>query len=233
MEVRPCGSAMTLFLNAGDSVTFDCGSVAIVVEEGDGISGLFGSSTIAMGADTSAIFDSDGSLLSISVADGSVSVTVDLPGADATVVFPPATSGTLNTTNGALTDVSGDGVTVSVGGVEAPAPSGNSTLIQGGLGSTTIKGTAGNDVIIDAGGNNTIKGNGGNDSITTSSGNDAVDGGDGDDIINAGDGNNAVKGGSGNDTITAGSGNDSIDGGAGNLDTCDAGTGKDSVKNCP
>ena len=108
---------------------------------------------------------------------------------------------------------------MTVGGATAPVPSGNSNLIQGGAGNSTINGTAGNDVIIDAGGYNTIDGKGGNDSITTGPGNDTIDGGDGNDVINAGDGNNTVNGGKGNDQITAGSGNDNVDGGAG-TDSC-------------
>jgi Ca2+-binding RTX toxin-like protein len=181
-------------------------------------------------------------------AGGAVEVTVG----NAAVAFPAGTGGTVDTTGGlSVTNVTGSGVTVTLGGTTAPVPEGNSNVIQGGAGNSTINGTAGNDVIIDAGGNNTIDGKGGNDSIvvsgagnntvsggagadtiTTGSGNDAIQGGDGDDTIDAGNGNNSVQGGAGNDRLTAGSGNDGVDGGAGS-DACDAGGGKNTVKNCP
>jgi RTX calcium-binding nonapeptide repeat (4 copies) len=57
-------------------------------------------------------------------------------------------------------------------------------------------------------------------------------GGDGDDTIQAGNRNNAVNGNAGNDRMTTGTGNGSIDGGPGTDDRYNAGTGKNTVKNC-
>lgn len=199
---------------------------------------------------------------SVTVTCGSVTVenitgaagstnTVNVRAGEATVSFPAGTAGTVETTGGlSVTGVSGDGVTITIGGVTAPVPPGNSNVIYGGTGADKISGTAGSDVIIDAGGNNAIDGKGGNDAITvsgagsnkivggagndtieTGAGNDVVDGGDGDDLIDAGNGQNDVKGSAGNDRILAGSGNDTIDGGRGH-DLCNAGGGKNSIRNC-
>lgn len=222
-SVWVCGPAgpptALLEIPAGFAVNITCGSVIV-----DNVDGPLGSTD-------------------------AVEVTVG----DASVSFPTTTGGTVSTAGGlTVSNVTGSGVEVTINGTTAPVPTGNSNVIQGGAGNSTINGTAGNDVIIDAGGYNTIDGRGGNDSIavslngnntisggagndtiTTGGGSDTIDGGDGNDVINAGNGNNAVKGGAGNDAITAGSGNDSIDGGAGTGDTCNAGAGKNSVKNCP
>jgi Ca2+-binding RTX toxin-like protein len=191
-----------------------------------------------------------GSITVAQVLGGSVKVTAT--GTTTSVTFAPGSTGTV-TRQGSTVSVSGASgdVTMSVGGVSAPVPAGDSSLIQGGSGNTTINGTPGSDVIIDTGGNNVIDGRGGSDSITiggtgnnrvfggagndtivTAAGNDEINGGDGNDSINAGNGNNSVLGGAGNDSISAGSGNDAIDGGAG-TDTCNAGGGKNSIKSCP
>ena len=162
---------------------------------------------------------------SVTVTCGSV-IVEDVTGAPGTSVkvkvsgaivsFPPGTAGTVNTVGGiSVTGVTGSGVTLAIGGAVAPVPPGDSNVIQGGSGNSTINGTTGNDLIIDAGGNNTIDGKGGDDSIVVS-----------------GSGNNAIKGGAGNDTVTTGSGNDAIDGGDGD-DTIDAGNGNNAVKGAP
>ncbi len=193
---------------------------------------------------------------SVTVTCGSVTVenvvgtvVVRVPGNNALVTFPQGTSGTIDTTGGvSITNVIGTGVTVTIGGVQAPVTPGDSNLIQRGTAADRITGTAGNDLILDAGGDNNIDGKGGNDtivvagsgsnniaggagddSITSGSGNDTIDGGDGNDTINAGNGNNNLKGGAGNDSITSGSGNDTIDGGDGN-DTINAGHGNNNLK---
>jgi hypothetical protein len=103
--------------------------------------------------------------------------------------------------------------------------------IRGGAGPTVIRGTPGNDVIIDLDGANRIDGKGGNDQICTGPGNDVIDGGNGSDWIDAGDGANTVGGGGDNDAIYAGSGDDRIDGGRG-VDRCVAGGGTNTVRNC-
>jgi len=122
--------------------------------------------------------------------------------------------------------------------IPAPPPpppaglcNGKVATILGGAGATTIRGTPGNDVIVDLDGANVIDGKGGNDTICTGTGNDVIDGGNGSDWINAGDGANTVNGGNENDAIYSGSGNDRIDGGKG-ADRCVPGGGTNTVRNC-
>ena len=74
--------------------------------------------------------------------------------------------------------------------IPAPPPpppaatcNGKVATIVGGAGATTIRGTAGNDVIVDLDGANQIDAKGGNDTICTGPGNDVIDGGGGDDWI--------------------------------------------------
>ena len=100
----------------------------------------------------------------------------------------------------------------------APAPTCNglAATIVGKPGATTIRGTPGNDVIVDLDGANRIDGRGGNDTICTGPGNDVIDGGAGNDVIFAGDGKNNVDGGDGDDIVMALGGDDSLSGSAGN-----------------
>ncbi|HEX5012732.1 MAG TPA: calcium-binding protein [Candidatus Limnocylindrales bacterium] len=99
----------------------------------------------------------------------------------------------------------------------APAPTCNglTATILGGPGATTIRGTTGDDVIVDLDGANRIDGRGGNDTICTGAGADAINGGDGNDVIFAGAGKNKVDGGNGGDIIMALGGDDTLTGGAG------------------
>jgi Ca2+-binding RTX toxin-like protein len=232
LDLMACGEEPAWALEADDVVSVACGSVSIDVQGGDGVTGRSGSSSIALAVGTRATFESLGeSLVITGVEDGPVTVTVDLA-LDAVVTFPAGTAGTIDTTTAALTDVTGDGVTLTVGGMEVPISAGPGvTLIQGGVQNDTISGTPEDDVIVDAGGNNTINGRSGNDVIATAGGNDTIDGSAGNDRIDAGDGNNQVKGGDGDDRITTGRGNDTIDGGR-HTDVCSPGIGKDSLKNC-
>jgi hypothetical protein len=122
--------------------------------------------------------------------------------------------------------------------IPAPPPpppaglcNGKVATIVGKAGATTIRGTQGNDVIVDLDGNNKIDGRGGNDTICTGPGADVIDGGNGSDWIDAGDGANTITGGNDNDAIYAGSGNDTIDGGRG-VDRALPGGGTNTVRNC-
>lgn len=112
----------------------------------------------------------------------------------------------------------------------APAPTCNGLVatIVGRPGATTIRGTAGNDVIVDLDGGNRIDGRGGNDVICTGNADDAINGGTGDDWILAGAGRNNVDGGAGSDVVAAGGGDDTVAGGAGN-DELYVGEGDNSV----
>ena len=127
---------------------------------------------------------------------------------------------------------------------------------DGGAGTDTLLGTAGDDAIllddgsqriknieiIDAGagedvvdltsttyalGDVTVYGGDGNDVIWSSSGNDVLYGGNGNDVIDGGAGADWIDGGAGADVITGGAGNDTLDGKAGN-DVLMGGTGNDS-----
>ena len=81
LVVQPCGFAITLSLDAGDTVTLDCGSVTIVVEAGNGITGETGNSAFTLPNGVNATLDKAGESLVVNVASGGpVTVTVDLPG---------------------------------------------------------------------------------------------------------------------------------------------------------
>jgi Ca2+-binding RTX toxin-like protein len=137
----------------------------------------------------------------------------------------------------------------------APTCDGKPATIVGTPGPSVIRGTSGNDVIVDLDDDNTVRGRGGSDTICTGPGNDEIISGDGADTIIDIGGKNTVQGGAGNDsvrtsdgtdTITAGGGadtivdtggdntveggasNDAITTGAGN-DTVNAGGGNDNV----
>ncbi|WP_299965023.1 calcium-binding protein [uncultured Roseobacter sp.] len=97
-----------------------------------------------------------------------------------------------------------------------------------GNGDTTVKGTAGNNIITTGSGNDTVNGGGGNDTINTGLGNDTIDGDAGNDTINAGGGDDTINGGTGNDTIFAGSGNDTVTASSG-TDTVFGGLGNDTL----
>lgn len=103
-----------------------------------------------------------------------------------------------------------------------------SRTITGGNGNDVLNGNGGNDIISGGNGNDTINGAGGNDTISGGNGDDVIDGGEGQDTITAGNGNDTITGGNGNDTIDAGSGNDVVNGNAGN-DAINGGTGDDTL----
>jgi hypothetical protein len=78
MAVAPCGLPITLTLSAGDTITIDCGSVAIDVEQGDGIAVTSGFAWIAIPSGASATLDVTGGATVVqSVSGGTIEVTVD------------------------------------------------------------------------------------------------------------------------------------------------------------
>lgn len=79
----------------------------------------------------------------------------------------------------------------------------------------TIRGTAGDDLLVGTPGDDVIVGLGGNDEIDGRGGNDVILGGDGDDTILGGAGNDLICGGPGNDDIDGRAGADRINGQAG------------------
>nr|WP_037552800.1 calcium-binding protein [Sphingomonas sp. URHD0057] len=84
-----------------------------------------------------------------------------------------------------------------------PGPTGGSTTINGTANDDVLNGTAGVDIISGLGGSDTIHGQGGNDRI---------DGGDGSDVISGGAGDDGMRGGQGLDLFQfqAGDGKDTI-----------------------
>ena len=105
----------------------------------------------------------------------------------------------------------------------------------GTVGSDTINGTAGDDVIIAGEGNDTVNGGGGNDRICADEGNDTVNGGGGNDVVFGGPESDIVQGGPGNDVLLGNQGGgdtddvgDTINGGTG-TDTLDGWVGDDRL----
>ncbi|KAA1419378.1 hypothetical protein F0U44_13150 [Nocardioides humilatus] len=79
------------------------------------------------------------------------------------------------------------------------------------IGSGSVNGTFGDDVILGSDGEDNIFGSSGNDTICGLGGSDIIDGGPDDDSIRAGDGADVVYGGvSGADTLRGGRGNDEV-----------------------
>ena len=127
----------------------------------------------------------------------------------------------------------GSGQMVSITGATR-----NYDVFDGGTGSDTIRGGAGNDIIVlddsySASPNGysprfvgveRIEGGGGNDVIDLTSPNFAY----GDVTLDGGDGNDTLWSSSGNDLLLGGAGNDGLDGGAGN-DVLQGGAGNDTL----
>jgi Tol biopolymer transport system component len=87
--------------------------------------------------------------------------------------------------------------------------------------SCTLRGTAGNDVLV---------GTSGNDRICGFGGNDVIRGRGGDDVILGGDGNDTLLGGAGRDLVFGGRGNDTLLGRDGTRDVLDGGPGRDRIR---
>ena len=92
-------------------------------------------------------------------------------------------------------------------------------VVDGGIGSDTIRTGAGNDTIIADDGNDRVWGRAGDDEIFGNRGDDILIGQAGNDTIVAGDSSSAetnfISGGTGDDTLTGGRGDDTINGGPG------------------
>jgi Ca2+-binding RTX toxin-like protein len=100
------------------------------------------------------------------------------------------------------------------------ATEGNDTLV----GTGTLAGWGGGDVIDGGGGNDAIFGGGGKDKLTGGAGDDILWGQEQDDELIGGAGDDVLRGGSGDDILKAGLGIDIIDGGAPDIEIADAGT---------
>jgi Ca2+-binding RTX toxin-like protein len=122
-----------------------------------------------------------------------------------------------------FTDIADSGCQASTGG---GACFGVAPTITG---SGTVRGTAGDDVIVTGSGNDTVYGLGGNDLICTDGGNDTVYAGMGDDQVNGAAGDDLEFGGKGNDRLFGGGGNDKLRGNLGD-DYERGGDGTDQVR---
>ena len=78
IEMEPCGLAMTLSLDPGDSVTLTCGSVTITAETGD-VTATAGEATITIPNGVTATLDTngDGATVISGVSGGAVTVEVN------------------------------------------------------------------------------------------------------------------------------------------------------------
>lgn len=99
------------------------------------------------------------------------------------------------------------------------------TVIYGGHGIDTIRGSSNRDIIYGGSGNDTLyggndfdvlSGDDGNDTLYGGNGDDWLIGGNGDDYLSGDDGNDLLSGGSGNDRLSEGNGRNSLHGGDGN-----------------
>jgi Ca2+-binding RTX toxin-like protein len=111
-------------------------------------------------------------------------------------------------------------------GDDAMIISGQNSVLQGGLGDDTLRGTAagdtvfggrGNDSIVVSGGGSRVNGNLGDDTIVgqSQSGGDTLLGGQGDDLIQAGSSGDWLSGDLGHNTLVGGAGHDTFHAGAG------------------
>ncbi len=99
--------------------------------------------------------------------------------------------------------------------IDASAYTLGPVTIIGSSGKDTLKGGAGDDLILAGAGADNVSGGAGNDAILAGGGADTVSGGDGDDLIFGGRGNDLLSGENGDDLILGGIGKDVINGGAG------------------
>ncbi len=112
-----------------------------------------------------------------------------------------------------------------------------SATLTGGEGNQVVYGDAGSQSIILGPGDDVLSGGGGNDTVASTLGNDTLYGDDGDDLMHGGDGHDLMDGGADNDTMGGGAGDDTMGGGAGNdiligeggNDALFGGTGNDTL----
>nr|WP_246472717.1 Ig-like domain-containing protein [Azospirillum tabaci] len=90
-----------------------------------------------------------------------------------------------------------------------------SATLTGGEGNQVVYGDASRQSIILGPGDDLLSGGGGNDTVASTLGNDTLYGDDGDDLMHGGDSDDLMDGGVDNDTMGGGAGNDTMGGGAG------------------
>ncbi|MDQ2103605.1 Ig-like domain-containing protein [Azospirillum isscasi] len=127
-------------------------------------------------------------------------------------------------------------LTIQLDRVTFAAVIGSATL-TGGEGNQVVYGDASSQSIILGPGNDLLSGGGGNDTVASTLGNDTLYGDAGDDLMNGGEGDDLMDGGADNDTMGGGAGRDTMGGGTGNDvligeggdDALFGGSGNDSV----
>ncbi|MCI4662217.1 MAG: SGNH/GDSL hydrolase family protein [Neomegalonema sp.] len=102
------------------------------------------------------------------------------------------------------------------------------SFANGSLGSDTLLGTAGRDLLNGLAGDDILSGGDGGDVLGGGAGDDTLTGGAGTDLIVAGNGRDILKGGTGDDALVANGGNDILFGGLGD-DTLAGGIGLDQL----
>ncbi|WP_349602456.1 Ig-like domain-containing protein [Azospirillum argentinense] len=114
-------------------------------------------------------------------------------------------------------DTTGSAVplTIQLDHVAFAAVIGSATL-TGGEGNQVVYGDSGAQSIILGPGDDFLSGGGGNDTVASTFGNDTLYGDAGDDLMHGGDGDDLMNGGSENDTMGGGAGRDTMGGGTGN-----------------
>ena len=172
--------------NGNDTLNGGAGADNLTGGSGDDIFLLapaFGNDTIAGSETGESVGDT------ITMADLTAGVTVNLTGTEAGTVAQP-------------------GGTATFAEIENFVLTGQDDVFNGGpaTGPLNVNGGAGND---------SLTGGSGPDKLAGGTGNDTLAGGGGNDTLDGGDGNDSLSGGSGNDSITGGNGNDSADGGDG------------------
>jgi FG-GAP-like repeat/RTX calcium-binding nonapeptide repeat (4 copies) len=247
-------NTMTVFLNAGDGVTYTTTTYAgeaignllngVAVDIGDvNIDGFLDIAVAnRSGNDVGVYFgNGDGSFdplplhygmnadlsdLELADFDGDGLLDVAVPNTTA-AVGAAATAGSRTASASASDSVTA--LAAAPNGVSVVLNDGNpECTVRGGSGDDNLTGTPLADIICTFAGNDTINGRGGNDVILTGAGNDRVLGGDGDDTVDVATGKDFVSGGNGNDVIMAVDGNDRLDGDAGR-DRLTSGTGNDRL----
>ncbi|QCO18692.1 tandem-95 repeat protein (plasmid) [Azospirillum brasilense] len=127
-------------------------------------------------------------------------------------------------------------LTIQLDAVTFAAVVGSATL-TGGEGNQVVYGDGSSQSITLGPGDDLLSGGGGNDTVASTLGDDTLYGDDGDDLMHGGDGDDLMDGGADNDTVGGGAGNDTMGGGAGNdiligeggNDALFGGTGNDTL----
>jgi Ca2+-binding RTX toxin-like protein len=195
---------------------------------------------INTGAGTNVSGGQDIGTLTITADTASANTALNLTGTNA-IDFVAVAS---NTTG--VLSINGSGLTAQATGTTLTVTALSSL---GTLGTASITGSSGDDVIGDISGGTAVLSNyvttvdagAGADWVYTGSAADSIQGGLGNDTLNGGSGNDTIKGNEGDDTITVGSGAVFVDGGEGddtinttsanltNTDTIDGGAGNDTL----